>query len=207
MDKRTMILDCNDILFSTQYMYLLNIERSANADETGELTSQFRIILANILKDDHSLFQSIIRRDIEDIVDVEELFEIMKFAEFKEALEEGIQLHSPFSKYMMNLHKMTLEANIICTFRNELEEFMLNARLEELEKGLVRTYNREALIEFITSDKFVRDEYALFTSDSKLIEHIKDKIDIMIPDTLPYLKQYHSDSNVYPIKGLWSHIK
>lgn len=207
MDKRTLILDCNDILFSTQYMYLLNIERSANADETGELISQFKIILANIIKNNHSLFQSIMRRDIEDIVDLEELFEIMKFAEYKEALEDGIQLHSPFSKYMMNLHKMTLEANIICTFRNELEEFMLNARLEELEKDIVPVYNREKLLSFITKEGFDKEEYALFTSDTNLIDALKGKVDIMIPDTLQYLKKYHPDNGIYPIKGLWSHIK
>ena len=82
----------------------------------------------------------------------------------------------------------------------------LETRLKDLVNGSVLILSREEMHARL-SNISSRNEVALYTSDSSLVEQYRDRIDIMIPATLRYLKKYHDLSGVYPLTGLWSHVK
>lgn len=204
--KLTMILDTNDILFSTQFIYLLNAEESLRTSDTDDVIIDFAKIKANIMLNNHSFFQSLMRRDVEEIINETEFLDIMKLAEFNEKLENGIKLSTPYSQYMMNLHRIAIESTVVLCYANEIEKFLLETRIKDLVAGAVQLLDREemhARLQNVSS----RNEVALYTSDSKLVEQYKDTIDIMIPSSLRYLKKYHDLTGVYPLTGLWSHVK
>lgn len=205
-NKLTMILDTNDILFSTQYIYLSNMEESLNSSATDDIVEEFNKIKAYSKLKNHSFFQSLVHRELEEIVNESEFFDVMKLAEFNKKLENGIKLSTPYSQYMMNLHRIAVESTVIVCYANEIEKFLLETRLKDLVNGSVLILSREEMHTRL-SNISSRNEVALYTSDSSLVERYRDRIDIMIPATLRYLKKYHDLSGVYPLTGLWSHVK
>ena len=86
-NKLTMILDTNDILFSTQYIYLSNMEESLNSSATDDIVEEFNKIKAYSKLKNHSFFQSLVHRELEEIVSESEFFDVMKLAEFNKKLE------------------------------------------------------------------------------------------------------------------------
>lgn len=204
--RRTLILDVNDILFSTQYLFLHNINRVLEHEEKHKAKEDFDKVKQALMIKGKSFFQSIAHREIEEIVSPVEFFDIMKFGEFKERLEEGIRMFTPYSRYMINLDKMLIESDIICVYKDDVEQFLLNHRILELDTAFISAMSVDDL-KVKLSGSIKREEIALFTSDTKLIEEYHEKIDIMIPDTLAYLKKYHEYENIFPLTGLWTHIK
>jgi hypothetical protein len=204
--KKTLIMDVNDILFSTQYIFLDNINNALLDENEGTVRENFRIIKQNIMQKDKSFFQSIVHRELEEIVSPEEFLEIMKFAEYREKIKEGIRIHTPYSRYMMNMNKLLIETNIIAVYDNEIEEFLIKNKTEDLDKESFKIMSTGEMHTHLEGN-INRDDVALFTSKTSHILFYNEKLDIMIPDTLMYLKKYEDLPNIYPVKGLWTHIK
>lgn len=205
-NKKLFIFDANDILISTQQIYLYNLDRLKKYDP--EIKKHMDQILSLIMIDGLSFVQAIIHRSQEYIVTYKDFADIVDYViqlDHFEERDDEIKLHSVYSKFFINLHKLALETDIAVIYKNELEKTLLESRVKELDKCPL--YSEEELIHILDNTSRNNNDIGLFTSDTKLIDRYKNKgFDIMIPDTLKFLNVYRQEPHVFPVKELWTHI-
>lgn len=205
-NKKLFIFDANDILISTQQIYLYNLDRLKKYDP--EIKKHMDQILSLIMIDGLSFVQAIIHRSQEYIVTYKDFADIVDYVvqlDHFEERDDEIKLHSVYSKFFINLHKLALETDIAVVYKNELEKTLLESRVKELDKCPL--YSEEELIHILDNTSRNNNDIGLFTSDTKLIDRYKNKgFDIMIPDTLKFLNVYRQEPHVFPVKELWTHI-
>lgn len=205
-NKKLFIFDANDILISTQQIYLYNLDRLKKYDP--EIKKHMDQILSLIMIDGLSFVQSIMHRSQEYIVTYKEFADIVDYVvqlDHFEERDDEIKLHSVYSKFFINLHKLALETDIAVIYKNELEKTLLESRVKELDKCPL--YSEEELIHILDNTSRNNNDIGLFTSDTKFIDRYKNKgFDIMIPDTLKFLNIYRQEPHVFPVKELWTHI-
>jgi hypothetical protein len=119
--KKLFIFDANDILISTQQIYLYNLDRLKKYDP--EIKKYMDQILSLIMIDGLSFVQSIMHRRQEYIVTYKDFADIVDYVvqldDFEEKDDE-IKLHSVYSKFFINLHKLALETDIAVIYKNLL---------------------------------------------------------------------------------------
>ncbi len=205
-NKKLFIFDSNDILISTQQIYLFNLNRLKKYDP--EIREGIDRIISLTTIDGLSFVQSIMHRNQEYIVTYKDFADIVDYVvqldEFEESDDE-IKLHSVYSKFFINLHKLAIETDICVVYKNELEKTLLESRVKELDKCPL--YSEEELFHILDNTSRNNNDLGLFTSDTAIIDKYKDKgFDIMIPDTLRFLNKYRQEPHIFPVKELWTHI-
>lgn len=206
-NKKTLLFDANDILFSTQYIYLYNL--NSVKDASPEFREMINIIISNSMMKGKSFYQSLMHRDVEYIIKDDEFHNFVNFADFKDMLknsDENILLTTPYSKFMLNMSKVAIEANIKVVYENDIEKFLLTEKLKDIPSADVISLTD--LKYFIDNTHMEVSDYGLYTSKTELIDRYKSKgFDIMIPNTMKFLNKYSIDRNVYPMENLWTHVQ
>lgn len=207
-DKRKLLIfDANDILFSTQYIYLLNINKIKDA--SPQFRDMVNTIISNVMLKDKSFFQSIMYREVEYILKDDEFQKFINYADYKDMLKDddgSILLSTPYSKFMVNFNKIAIEADIQVVYQNDFEKYLLTEKLKDIPS--IDVISIKDLEHFLNTTVLEPSDYGLYTTKTEIIDKYKDKgFDFMIPNTMEFLKKYDADKNVYPMENLWSHVQ
>ncbi len=206
--KKTLYFDVNDILFSTEFMMLQNIEDLALEDP--KIAEVHDVILDALSKTGKSVFQSIAHRKEETIITHEEFENVMAYAiNLKLIQDEQILLDTPYSNFMKNLHFISIQADVVFLYDNIMEETLIKARCGG---DMIRGAKFDSVENFLnkTIDVIQTGTSGIYTARTKVIDKLIEKnvpISIMYPDTLAYLKKYKDIENCAPISNLWSNIE
>lgn len=156
-----------------------------------------------------SFFQSIMHREVEYILKDDEFQKFINYADYKDMLDDSdgsILLSTPYSKFMVNFNKVAIEANIQVVYQNDFEKYLLTEKLKDIPS--ISIISLEDLEHFLSGNILETNDYGLYTTKTEIIDKYKDKgFDIMIPNTLEFLKKYDADRNVYPMENLWTHVQ
>jgi hypothetical protein len=206
--KKVLYFDVNDILFSTEYIMLQNIDDFSREDH--RIAEAFDVVLDALSKTGMSVFQSIIHRKEEFIITHEEFENVMAYAINRNLVnDQQILLETPYSNFMKNLHMINLQADIVFLYDNIMEETLIKARCGgDILKGV----KFESTNDFL--EKSIHGIQAgisgIYTARTRVIDTLIEKkvpISIMYPNTLKYLKKYNDIENCGAIQNLWNHVE